>query len=157
MRGWISSAVLLLVVGLSILKWRRAVPIAALFMAVVAGALHGCASGTVTIQPVAITDFRMVAGRWAGPLTAEGRPRQDDDWVDLTIAGDGAYAFAVDRKVGPFVGKGQFVLKDGKLMMDGERGRAAFTLIQADGGRRLRGDAVQAAGAPMWVDLLPSD
>jgi len=156
MRAWISSRAL--VVRLTFLKHRcRVVPVAALLL-LGASALGGCASSSSSgpVGEIPITDFRMVAGRWTGYLTAEGRPRQDDDLVDLTIGQDGAYAFAVDRKVGPFVGKGQFVLKEGKLVMDGARGRALFTLLPNNQGRRLRGDAVQPSGGPTWVDLLPA-
>src|SRR5262245_17269269 len=111
-----------------------------------ASALAGCASSSsssVPLSAVAITDFGAVAGRWTGPLTAAGRPRRDDDWIDVTIARDGGYAFAAQRSVAPFVGTGRFTLKDGKLVMGGEQGRATFTLLQVDGGRQLRGDALQ--------------
>ena len=158
MRAWISSG--LLTVGSSFLKGRRRAVALTALVALGTGTLGGC-TGRVPysgpVAPVDITDFRTVAGRWTGWLTAEGRPRQDDDQVDVTIAENGAYAFAVARNVGPFVGKGQFVLKDGKLVMDGERGRATFTLLRAaNGGRQMRGDAVRDSGAPVWVDLLPA-
>lgn len=105
-------------------------PSALLYLVVIATILGACAGsggmGDMTVVP--ITDFKMVAGAWGGPVT--GISPQHDDWVDVTIMPDGKYDFGVYRTIGVLGGTGQFTLANGKLEMRGERGKAVYTLYQ---------------------------
>ena len=98
----------------------RAVARGALLLVAVA-ILAACASSTSSpssgpTTAVPITDFKMVAGKWAGPLRGLAGPRDDEgDWVQMTIAESGAYEFSIARTIGVATGKGTFNLKDGKL------------------------------------------
>ena len=128
-----------------------------------AGVLGGCASGSppasvpaAAMSPVAITDFKTVAGRWAGPVTGLAQRRTEGDWVQLTIAPDGTYEFGIARTIGMFGGKGQFTLEDGKLVMAGERGRATYALFEGAGHRLLRASGVLATGEPVSAELTPA-
>jgi hypothetical protein len=156
MGAWILSGVL--TVGLTFLGRRRHLVASAVLLAWGAGTLVGCAGppSPAPLAPVAIADFGAVAGRWAGPVSGLASRRQDEDWVELTIAPDGTYAFGVARTIGMFGGKGQFMLKDGKLVMEGERGRATFALFEGAGRRRLRGDGVLTSGTAVSADLTPA-
>jgi hypothetical protein len=80
-------------------------------------------------------------------------PRSDEDWVDLTIAQDGAYDFGIARNIGMFGGRGRFTLDDGKLVMAGERGRATSALYEGEGRRMLRANGVLTDGAPVSAEL----
>jgi hypothetical protein len=108
------------------------------------------------VAPVSITDFKTVAGRWAGPVAGLPGPRQDEDWVELTIGEDGTYAFGVARTIGMFAGKGQFTLADGKLVMQGERGRATFALFEGTGRRQLRAAGTTTSGMTVTAQLAPA-
>jgi len=128
-----------------------------------AGVLGGCASSpspssvpAAAMSPVAISDFRAVAGRWAGPVTGLAQRRTEGDWVQLSIAADGTYEFGVARTIGMFGGKGQFTLEDGKLVMAGERGRATYALFEGDGRRLLRASGVLTSGGTVSAELTPA-
>jgi hypothetical protein len=108
------------------------------------------------MSPVPITDFRAVSGQWAGPVVGLAGRREEGDWVKLAIAADGSYNFGITRTIGVFGGNGQFTLQDGKLAMQGERGRATFTLLEGGGRRRLRGDGVLTSGGAVTADLTPA-
>lgn len=140
-------------------RWRRiaAVPV---LLALGAAALGGCA-GTASSPPpamssVAITDFRAVAGRWAGPVIGLAMHRTEGDWIQLAIAEDGTYDFGIVWTIGVFGGKGKFTLKDGKLLMEGERGRATYALYEGDGRRYLRADGVLGSGGTVSAELKPA-
>jgi hypothetical protein len=151
--------------GGSVVRRRRLdVSAALVLMLVGAGALGGCASSpspssvpAAAMSPVPITEFRTVAGRWAGPVTGLAQRRTEGDWVQLSIAPDGTYEFGIARTIGMFAGKGQFTLEDGKLVMAGERGRATYALFEGGGRRLLRVNGVLAAGGgPVSAELSPA-
>jgi len=134
----------------------RVAPIAA--WALIALALSACASAPSSppVSPVAITDYKMVAGRWQGEVTGLASKRDEGDSVQLTIGEDGTYDFGVYRTIGVFSGKGKFVIQDGKLVGQGERGRATFALYEGGGQRFLRSEGAVAAGQPVSAELRPA-
>jgi hypothetical protein len=127
----------------------------------VALAFAACASSTTPAPrpsvAVPITDYKMVAGKWAGLITGLSGPRGDQgDWVEMTIADNGAYDFGVARTIGLFHGKGNFSLKDGKLAVEGERGHATFVLFQGEGAKMLRANGQLRSGTAVSGDLRPA-
>ena len=112
----------------------------------VAIVLAACASsGSMSrATEVPITNFKMVAGTWSGPVT--GISAQHDDWVEVVITPEGRYEFDIYRIIGVFGGNGMFTLGDGKLSLSGERGRATLTLLRAGPNRWLKGQGVLADG-----------
>ena len=136
--------------------------VAALLVAVATLAACASSSSSTSSAPataVPITDFKMVAGKWAGTLRGLAGPRDDQgDWVQMTIADSGAYEFSIARTIGVASGKGTFNLKDGKLAMEGDRGSATFALFERDGRRFLRGDGRvgSGSGTPLSGELRPA-
>ena len=139
-----------------------AMRVAALLVAVATLAACAAPSTSTSSAPattVAITDYKMVAGKWAGNVRGLAGPRDDaGDWVQMTIAESGAYEFSIARTIGVFSGKGMFSLKDGKLAMEGERGSATFALFERGGRRFLRGDGMvgSGSGTPLSGELRPA-
>jgi hypothetical protein len=106
-------------------------------------------------QPIAIADFKSVAGKWQGLLVRNPRTR-DDDWVTFVISETGAYEFASYRMIGVFAGKGKLVLTDGKLSAKSEKGGQMTLQLYGDSGsseRMLRAEAKDSEGFHYWVDL----
>ena len=106
-------------------------------------------------QPIAIADFKSVAGKWQGLLVRNPRTR-DDDWVTFVIGETGTYEFASYRMIGVFTGKGKLVLTDGKLSAKSEKGGQMTLQLYADSGsseRRLRAEAKDSEGFQYWADL----
>ena len=125
-----------------------------LCLVVIASMLGGCAGSDMSsMTPIAITDFRAVAGNWHGPVT--GISQRSDDWVEVTITPEGKYDFGIYRTIGVFGGQGTFTLKDGKLELRGERGTATFTLYQGGANRMLQVQGVLSDGRPVTAKLSP--
>ena len=105
-------------------------------------------------QPIAIADFKSVAGKWQGLLVRNPRTR-DDDWVTFAIGETGAYEFASYRMIGVFAGKGKLVLADGKLSAKSEKGQMTLQLYADSGSseRMLRAEAKDSEGFQYWADL----
>ena len=124
-------------------------------LVVAALALSGCAAkgSTAGMQPVPITDFKMVAGKWAGPVT--GISARRDDWVEMTISPEGRYEFASARTAGVFGGSGNLTLSDGKLQGRGERGSVTYTLYQSGDRRVLQSEATLSDGRQLTAPLSP--
>lgn len=120
-------------------------------------ALAGCATqgSTVGMQPVPITDFKMVAGKWEGLVSGLSAKRDDGDWAEMTISPDGTYDFGIYRTIGVFGGRGTFTLSDGKLQMRGDRGSATYALYQGGGKRVLQAQATLSDGRPLTAKLTP--
>jgi hypothetical protein len=120
--------------------------------------LLGCAGPEsrqlASSHPVAVSDFKQVAGKWERLLTPV--PRKREDWVELRIKEDGAYHFSSFRMMGEFFGSGTLVLADGKLTTEGDRGRATFTLYESDKGRMLKVDATLRKGLQYMAELTPA-
>lgn len=117
--------------------------------------LGACASSPppAPATPVPITDYKMVAGKWAGHVKGLAGPRDDGDWIEMTIGDNGAYEFGIARTIGVLAGKGNFTLADGKLTMKGERGQATFALFQRERVRFLRGTGMLHTGTALSGDL----
>jgi hypothetical protein len=104
--------------------------------------LIGCASiGPVT--PVAVSDVKSLSGRWEGTVYLPGSERDD---VTLTIRDDGSYDVLSKRGLGVSSGRGHIVISDGRLIIEGQRGRGVGTVL-----RNRAGDVV------MKVDMTLSD
>lgn len=108
------------------------------------------------LAPVAITDYKMVAGKWSGHVVGLAGPRDDGDWVDMVIRENGTYEYGIARTIGVMSGKGTFTLRDGKLLMAGERGQATFALLEGGGTRLLRGSGMLYSGTALTGDLRPA-
>lgn len=122
-------------------------------------AVAGCASSAPPppATAVAITDYKMVAGKWAGLVKGLAGPRDDQgDWVEMNITENGAYDFGAARTIGMLTGKGNLALKDGKLAVEGERGQATMALLQREGKRLLRVDGKLRSGTPFSGELTPA-
>ena len=104
--------------------------------------LVGCASiGPVT--PVAVSDVKSLSGTWEGTVYLSDSERDD---VTLTIRDNGSYDVVSKRALGVSSGKGHIVISDGRLAIEGERGRGLGTVL-----RNRAGDVV------MKVDMTLSD
>lgn len=89
--------------------------------------LLGCASfGPVT--PVAVPDVKAVIGSWKGIVYRSGF---EPDSVALTIHDDGSYDVVSAGPGGTSSGRGKIVVSDGRLLVEGERGRGAGTLLRS--------------------------
>jgi hypothetical protein len=108
---------------------------------------------TDALSRVPITDFKMVAGNWEGPVS--GISAQHDDWVELTITPDGKYDFGVYRTIGVFGGTGTLKLSGGTVQLLGERGSATHTLYQSGAKRILQVQAVLSDGRQLSATLSP--
>jgi hypothetical protein len=106
---------------------------------------------------VPISNYKMVAGKWAGHVKGLAGPRDDGDWIEMTIGEDGAYEFGIARTIGVLAGKGKFALEEGKLAMKGERGgQATFALFQREDARVLRGAGMLHSGTALSGELRPA-
>jgi len=104
--------------------------------------LIGCAS-IGPVSPVAVSDVKSLSGRWEGTVYLPGSERDD---ITLTIRDDGSYDVLSKRGLGVSSGRGQIVISDGRLIIEGERGRGVGTVL-----RNRAGDVV------MKVDMTLSD
>ena len=85
--------------------------------------LAGCAgqAGTADRTQVPITDVASLAGKWVGLLeVAAGRDQQD--YVEVTIEGGGAYRLSAARTIGVMDAKGTVTVDGGRLVIKGESG-----------------------------------
>lgn len=120
----------------------------------------GCASSTPpspTLSTVPIKDFKSVAGKWGGlvkGLPPRGSSR-DEDFVDVEIRPDGTYDFGIYRTVGVFGGSGKLRIEEGRLVLKTERGSSTLVLLEGNGRRILRANAVMANGLRLSSDLTP--
>jgi len=107
--------------------------------------------------PVAITDLASVAGKWVGLLEMAGS-RDREDYIEVTIAGDGTYRAASARTIGVMDARGKISLSDGKLLIQGERGgKGIGTLFTQTGQppRLLQVNGTAPDGRPYIVRLRP--
>ena len=105
------------------------------FVVGLAATLAGCASAG-PVAPVAVSDIKSVAGTWKGILY----PKSESDPynITLTIREDGSYDVLTTRDpIGTSSGKGKIVISDGRLVMEGERGRGVGRLLKDPAGNLL--------------------
>jgi hypothetical protein len=92
--------------------------------------LVGCASiGPVT--PVAVSDVKSVSGTWEGIVYLPGSERND---VTVTIRDDGSYDAVSKTRLGTSRGGGHIVISDGRLIIEGQRGRGVGTVLRNPAG-----------------------
>ena len=131
--------------------------ICALGLAIVLG-LAGCAgSGSTTAAaPLAITNVASIAGKWVGLLEMAGG-RDREDYVEVTIAGDGTYQASSARTIGVMDARGTVTVADGKLLIQGERGgKGTGTLFTQSGQPRLlQVNGTAFDGRPYILRLRP--
>src|SRR5262249_23307522 len=91
-----------------------------LWLLVIALGFAGCATSESSTAggPVAITDLASVAGKWVGLLEIAGS-QDRQDYIEVTIAGDGTYRAASARTIGVMDARGKITLSDGKLLIQG--------------------------------------
>ena len=126
---------------------------------VIALALAGCAGSApaATTSPVAITDVASIAGKWVGLLELAGS-RDREDYLEVTIAGDGTYRAASARTIGVMDARGTVTVAGGKLVIQGERGgKGTATLFTQPGQppRLLQVNGTAGDGRPYIVRLRP--
>jgi hypothetical protein len=122
-------------------------------------ALAGCAGSApaTTTEPVAITDVASIAGKWVGLLELAGS-RDREDYLEVTIAGDGTYSAAAARTIGVMDARGTVTVAGGKLVIQGERGgKGTATLFTQPGQppRLLQVNGTAPDGRPYIVRLRP--
>jgi hypothetical protein len=109
---------------------RKTAILAATVVAAFAASLLGCASfGPAT--PVAVPDVKAMIGSWEGIVYRSGF---EPDSVALTIHDDGSYDVVTVGPGGTSSGRGKIVVSDGRLLVEGERGRGAGTLLRGPAG-----------------------
>jgi hypothetical protein len=92
--------------------------------------LAGCVSlGPVT--SVAVSDVKAVSGTWKGIVYLPGSERND---VTVTIRHDGSYDAVSVKPLGVSRGKGHIVIRDGRLIIEGEKGRGTGTVLRNSAG-----------------------
>ena len=109
---------------------RKTAILAATVVVAFAASLLGCASfGPVT--PVAVPDVKAMIGLWKGVVYRSGF---EPDSVALTIHDDGSYDVVSVGPGGTSSGRGRIVVSDRRLLVEGERGRGAGTLLRGPDG-----------------------
>ena len=118
-----------------------------------AAALAGCASvGPVT--QVSVPDIKSVTGTWKGIVYRSGGEPEN---ITLTIREDGTYDIVSADKVGASRGSGKIVISDGRLAIEGERGRGVGTLARNGGGDLVMNvDATLNDNSTLSAKLWPS-
>jgi hypothetical protein len=105
--------------------------------------LVGCANLS-PVTPVAVSDAKSVSGTWEGIVYLTGSERND---VTLTIRDDGTYDVVSKTNLGSSRGIGQIMIRDGRLVLVGERGLRGIATVL----RNSAGDLV------MKIDATLSD
>jgi hypothetical protein len=104
--------------------------------------LGGCAS-IGPVRPVEVSDVKSLSGTWEGTVFRPGLERDD---ITLTIRDNGSYDVVSKKNVGASSGRGHIVVSDGRLVVEGERGRGVGTVLRSPAGNVL-----------MKVDMTLSD
>ena len=117
-----------------------------------AASLIGCASaGPVT--PVTVSDVKSVVGTWKGIVY---RSSFEPEQIVLTIREDGSYDLVSAQPLGSR-GRGKMVVSDGRLLIEGEKGRGVATLLTNPAGDRLMSvEATLSDNSILTAKLWPS-
>jgi hypothetical protein len=118
-----------------------------------AASLIGCASaGPVT--PVVVSDVKSVAGTWKGIVYRSG---SEPEQVVLTIREDGSYDLVSAQPLGTSRGRGKMVVSEGRLLIEGEKGRGVGTLLKNPAGDRVMNvEATLSDNSILTAKLWPS-
>ena len=132
--------------------------ICALWLAVGFG-LAGCAGSdsATTTAPLPITNIASIAGKWVGLLEIAGS-RDRQDYVEVTIAGDGTYRASSARTIGLLDTKGQVKVANGRLLIQGDSGGKGTATLYSQPGqppRLLQVNGTSGDGRPYIVRLRP--
>ncbi len=95
-----------------------------------AASLLGCASYGAATR-VAVPDVKSLTGTWKGTVYRSGF---EPDSVTLTIHDDGSFDVVSVLPVGTSTGTGKIVVSDGRLFVEGKRGRGTGTLLRNPAG-----------------------
>jgi hypothetical protein len=95
--------------------------------------LVGCAS-VAPATPVPVTDLKSVAGTWKGVAAWRGAEAES---IELTIREDGTYDVVSRQSTSVSRGKGKVEVSDGRLILEGERGRGVGTVLRSGAGDRV--------------------
>jgi hypothetical protein len=118
-----------------------------------AASLIGCASAGPVTQ-VAVSDVKSVAGTWKGIVYGSG---SEPEQVVLTIREDGSYDVVSAQTIGASRGKGKIVISEGRLLMEGERGRGVGTLLRNPAGDFVMNvEATLSDNSTLTAKLWPS-
>jgi hypothetical protein len=134
-------------------RWRWTV-LAAAFVVGFTASLLGCAR-LGPLNPATVSDIRSVAGTWKGVLYGAGFEAQP---VELTIGEDGSYDVVLSlRPIGESRGKGKVVVRDGRLLFEGQKGRGVGTLLTNPVGDRVMNiEATLSDNSTLSAKLSPS-
>jgi hypothetical protein len=120
-----------------------------------AGARAGGGTTTALGEPVAVTDVKSVAGRWAGLMDLPGGGR-DVEYLEVTVLQDGTYRATSARTIGVMDAQGTIAVRDGRLVLEGERGaRGTATLFSGRGQPTLLVDMTGANRSRTTARLQP--
>jgi hypothetical protein len=119
-----------------------------------AATLAGC---TTAGNSVAVSDIKTVTGSWQGIVYPSSE--LDPYRVTLTIREDGTYdvVSAPRQSLGTSRGKGTVEIRDGRLIMEGTRGRGVGRVLKdRDGNLTMIVDATLSDNSTLSVQLSPS-
>jgi hypothetical protein len=120
-----------------------------------AGETTGRAGTTAVGEPVAVTDVKSVAGRWAGLMDLPGGGR-DIEYLEVTVREDGTYQATSARTIGVMDRQGTIALRDGRLVLQGASGaRGTATLYSRQGQPTLMVDMTAANQSRTTARLQP--
>lgn len=131
-----------------------AVLAATVVMASVAS-LPGCASsGSGPVTPVAVSDIKSLTGTWKGTVY---RSNFEPESVDLVIHDDGSFEVVLTWSSGTSRGSGKVLVRDGRLLVEGTKGRGAGTLLKNRAGDLvLNVDMILNDNSTLTAKLWPS-
>jgi len=111
-----------------------------------------------TWKEAQITDIKRVVGKWEGLTWVEPQVARQDDWVKVRITEDGQFEFASYRMTGAWLGNGNLLLENGKLVTESkpDTGSATFTLYESHGKRMLKVQGTTKTGLRQAAELTPS-
>ncbi len=130
-----------------------------LFLALAGATGFGCASQpfTASEEMVAVSDIKMVVGRWDG--TAEKRPLLTERGpVSLTIREDFVYVFVGEdvREDRLLAGTGKLTIRDGRLYLEDDQRRATLTLQKRGKEDILAVEVINAVGKRFHIEFIRS-
>ena len=127
--------------------------LAATVVVVSAASLLACASyGPVT--RVAVPDVKSLTGTWKGTVYRSGF---EPESVALAIHDDGSYDVVLAGSSSTSRGRGKILVSDGRLLVEGEKGRGAGTLLRNPAGDLvLNVDMILNDNSTLTAKLWPS-
>jgi hypothetical protein len=118
-----------------------------------AASLLGCASYGPAAR-VAKPDVESLTGTWKGTVYRSGF---EPESVALVIHEDGSYDVVLAGSSGTSRGSGKILVSDGRLLVEGRKGRGAGTLLKNPGGDLvLNVDMILDDNSTLTAKLWPS-